>query len=110
MIKQKSEEDIEIISLGEEYGADKFVKKYSIQFGLKYFEFIPRHKRWNSYCIERAFLMGKEYSPKYFFINNSNFVKYCDNFIFFAEKQSELKDNKLIEMIKKSGKNLVLVE
>lgn len=109
MIKQKNnDEEFEIVTLGEDYGADKFVKKYCIKFEIKYGEFIPRHKKWNNNCIEKPYFFNKEYSARNFFINYSNFVKYCDTFVYFSDKSND--NNKLLEIINKSEKNIVIVE
>jgi len=108
MIKQENDAtgEIEIISLGEEYGADKYVKKYALKFDLNYGEFIPYYKKWNTHCKEPAYLFGKPYSGKYYFMCYSNFVKYCDKIIFFS---AEDKQHPVIKMSKKSFKDLIIM-
>ena len=106
MIKQKQDEDIEIVSLGEDYGADLFVRKYAFKFDLKYGEFIPYHKKWNSSCLEQAYLFGKPYSGKYYFMCYNNFVKYCDKIIFFSYDE---KIHPVIKIANKKNKEIIIV-
>jgi len=108
MLKQKTDEEIEIVSLGEDYGADKFVKKYAFQFEIKYTEFIPYHKSWNTYCQEPAYLFGKEYSGRYYFMSYGKFVKYCDKIVFFAVEEKIEKRHPIIEMAKKKNKEVII--
>ncbi len=106
LLKQKTDEPIEIISLGEEYGADKFVKKYALRLEMDYKEFLPYHKRWNLYCHEPAYLFSKQYSARYFFICFNNFVKYCDKIVFFKSNEDK-KDHPIIQIAKKNNKELI---
>ena len=82
---KKTEEKNEIVSLGEDYGADKFVKKFASEFEIKYTEFLPYHKQWNMHCQEPAYLFGKKYSGRYYFMSYGKFVKYCDKIIFYSQ-------------------------
>jgi len=107
MLKQKTDEEIEIVSLGEEYGADKFVKKLASQFEMKYAEFIPYHKSWNMHCQEPAFLFGKKYSGRYYFMSYGKFVKYCDKIVFFAVEEKEPK-HPVIDLAKKKNKEVII--
>ena len=86
MVKQQAlemdpPEPVEVVSLGRKIQIDKQIKKLAELYGLKYSEFIPYHEMWNSNCVESPFLFKKEYSPKYFFISYSKFVKYCSTIL-----------------------------
>lgn len=108
MLKKKPDEEIEIVSLGEEFGADKYIKKFASQFELKYTEFLPYHKNWNIHCQEPAFLFGKKYSARYYFMSYGKFVNYCDKIVFFAVEEKE-RQHPIIEMTKKKNKEIIIV-
>ena len=65
---QKYQNDLVIVSGGQEKGADGFAKKYALHFGVTYIEFPPSHYSWNEYCIRPEF----EYNTAYFV---SNYIK-----------------------------------
>jgi len=48
-LKQKFKDDLIILSGGAQYGADKFARKYALEFGIKYQEFNPAHTTKNLY-------------------------------------------------------------
>jgi predicted Rossmann fold nucleotide-binding protein DprA/Smf involved in DNA uptake len=48
-LKMKFGDDLVIISGGAKQGADKYVKKYALEFGLNYKEFNPAHTPQNLY-------------------------------------------------------------
>ena len=86
MVKQQFDnlnppEEIELVGLGRKIQIDKHVKKLANLLNFKYSEFIPYHDNWNPNCVEQAYLFKKEYSPKYFFMAYTKFVKYCDSIL-----------------------------
>ena len=48
-LKQKFGDALIVISGGAQYGADKFVRKFALEFGIKYKEFNPAHTTKNLY-------------------------------------------------------------
>ena len=48
-LKQKFGDDLIIVSGGAKDGADKFARKYTLEFGIKYKEFNPAHTTKNLY-------------------------------------------------------------
>ena len=40
-LKQKFQNDLIVISGGAKYGADKYTRKYALEFGIRYKEFNP---------------------------------------------------------------------
>ena len=102
-LKNKFNNDIYIITRGVNTSTDKYVKKYCIEFEIKYGECLPYHKNWNNYSIQESFLYNKPYLPKWFFVNNKKFIDYCDTFVSFG-KITEKTDIDLIDKIKKIDK------
>lgn len=94
--------NLEVVTTGIN-NTDKYVKKFCLEFNVKYGEILPYYKKWNNYCIKESFLYDKEYSPKWFFVNNKNFVEYCDAFVFLGNI-SDKADFNIIKEMKKSEK------
>ena len=53
-----------IVSGGCKTVADKYAKKYALEFDMKYVEFPPRHYTYNQHCILDQSHYGKKYFPK----------------------------------------------
>lgn len=103
--------DTQIICTGKKYGADKFIKEYSLFFDLKYSEILPYHERWNQYCFEQPYMYNKQFSSKYYFIAYNKFVKTADNIIIFDySKQLDPTVTNIIELCKKNNKKYVIVK
>ena len=82
-LKEKYGENIEIVSGGCKNGADKFAKKFALEFEMKYIEFPPAHDQYNMYCIKEAFRYGKSYHVSNFFKRNKEIAEYSDKIIAF---------------------------
>lgn len=82
-LREKYEDNIEIVSGGCKFGADKFAKKFALEFGMKYIEFPPAHEPHNIYCIKEAFRYGKQYFVGNFFKRNKEIAEYSDKIIAF---------------------------
>lgn len=104
-LKQKKQ-NVSVITCGSDSSIDKFVKKYCIEFNIKYEDSTPYHKHWNNYTIEPKYLYEKAYSPKWYFVNNNNFVNYCDAFVFFGKIDDNNNNKNILEGIKKQNKIL----
>jgi len=82
-LKEKYGKNIEIISGGCKNGADKFAKKFALEFEMKYIEFPPAHDQYNMYCVKEAFLYGKHYHVSNFFKRNKEIAEYSEKVIAF---------------------------
>jgi predicted Rossmann-fold nucleotide-binding protein len=83
LCKQKFNDDLEIVSGGCADGADRYAKECALSLGVKYVEFPPYFRQWNAYCPKPAYLYGKQYHVKYFFMRNKEIVEYADKVIAF---------------------------
>ena len=106
-LKEKFKDDLVIISFNKSYGTDKFVKKFTLDFDIKYEEFVPYHNRWNNFCVEQAFLFNKQYKPRYYHMINSKFIDYCDIIFIFSDKILKF-ENTLIKLAEKKDKKLLI--
>jgi len=77
-LKQKFGTDLIVISGGAQYGADKFVRKYALEFGIKYQEFNPAHTTKNLYSAMSDNYYDKPYHVSQFHHRNMLIAKACD--------------------------------
>ena len=72
IFKLKNEKGIDTVVVGNggKIGAGKYVKKYTLEFGLQYQEFPPFHDNWNIYCPKNKSDYGKPYNAKNYFARN----------------------------------------
>lgn len=97
-LKEKFNNDLEIISRGSKFGVDKIVKEICNLNGILYSEFIPRFNTWNPNCVEEKYFFNKKYNPKYFYINNKNFLDYCDYIFLYINK---IEDSEILKQTNK---------
>ena len=99
-----------IVSGGCKDGADRYAKKYALEFNCKYVEFNPAHTVYNFYSALNENYYGKQYSPKHFFIRNKMLAKYCDIVIGFIPNgiKSDGTINTITEA-KKLNKKVVII-
>jgi predicted Rossmann-fold nucleotide-binding protein len=109
-LQKKFGTKLTIVSGGCKDGADRYAKKYALEFNCKYVEFNPAHTVYNFYSALNENYYGKAYSPRYFFIRNKMLAKYCDIVIGFIPKgiQSNGTNNTLSEA-KKFNKKVVII-
>ena len=77
-LKEKYEDDITIVSGGCKIGADKYAKKYALEFDMNYVEFPPAHEQHNMYCILPNYRYGKPYAVWHYFERNHIIAEYSD--------------------------------
>ena len=82
-LKEEFGDDVEIVSGGCKFGADKYAKKYALEFDMKYVEFPAVHESYNIHCILPKFKYGKPYAVWHFFERNKEIAKYSDKIIAF---------------------------
>jgi len=105
-LKKKHPGDIEIVSLGEGYGADKHVKKFALEFGYAYRELNLPHTNRNLYSIMSESWHGKVYSPKNRFIRDKVFSNYVDVCVVFEQDN---KTDNIIKQLHKLKKKIVVI-
>jgi hypothetical protein len=103
-------DDITIVGLGERDGADKYVKRYALDFGYTYKEANPPHTPQNLYSLLSEMHYNKPYSPKNFFSRNKIYAQYVDKCVVFDD--TNLKDIKVVAIVNamtKAKKRTVLL-
>jgi predicted Rossmann-fold nucleotide-binding protein len=101
-LKQKFHDKLVIISGGAKYGADKFVRKYALEFGIHYKEFNPAHTTKNLYSAMSDDYYNKPYHVSQFHHRNMLIARDCDVMIAFISKDNT--SNESMSAIKKAKK------
>lgn len=98
-----------IISGGRSNGADKVVKKYSLEFDMDYEEMNPAYTSHNLYSIMKEEFYGKNYNIRLMFQRNIIMASYVDYLVVFKKETKDLDIDHLIkETIKRNKKVLIL--
>ena len=77
-LKQKFGNDLMIVSGGCKDGADKFARKFALEFGIKYKEFNPAHTTKNLYSAMSDNYYNKTYHVSQFHHRNMLIARDCD--------------------------------
>jgi len=102
--------DMEIVSGGAKDGADKYAKRFALEFGLKYSEFPPQHQPHNMHCVMEAYNYGKPYNVGYYHKRNKDLVKYSDKVVAFVKDDIITNGTKsALEYCKKNNKKFVIL-
>ena len=76
-------DEVTIVSGGCKSGADKYAKKYALEFEIPYEEYPPFHDVYNLYCVLPEGCYSKPYNVKYFFARNKQIADVCDYIVGF---------------------------
>lgn len=101
-LKEHTSDEIVIVGLGDPYGADKYVKKYALEFGYTYREMNPPHTVKNLYSIMSESYYEKPYSAKNLFVRTQIFCSYVSKCVMFDD--TNMSDKKLINIVKQLTK------
>ena len=82
-LKQRFANDLIVISGGAKYGADKYARKYALEFGIQYKEFNPAHTTKNLYSAMSDDYYNKPYHVSQFHHRNMLIARDCDVMIAF---------------------------
>jgi len=82
-LKRKFGTDLIVISGGGKNGADKYARKYALEFGIKYKEFNPAHTVKNLYSAMSDTYYEKPYHVSQFHHRNMLIARDCDVMIAF---------------------------
>jgi hypothetical protein len=69
-LKEQTDSQITIVGMGDKDGADKYIKKYALEFGYEYREMNPPHTPKSLYSLMSEAYYNKPYSSKNFFLRN----------------------------------------
>ena len=109
-LKEAFGDKVEIVSGGCKFGADKYAKKFALEFDMKYVEFPAVHESYNMHCILPRYKYGKPYAVWHFFERNKEIAKYSDKIVAFIPEG--IKSNgtmNTIEHAQKMKKKVVIL-
>ena len=109
-LKRKFGDKLIIISGGAKDGADKFARKYALEFGIKYKEFNPAHTIKNLYSAMSETYYEKPYHVSQFHHRNMLIARDCDVMIaFIAIGDDSTGSMSAIKQAKKLNKPVTIV-
>ena len=109
-LKQKFGDKLIIISGGAKDGADKYARKFALEFGIKYREFNPAHTIKNLYSAMSETYYEKPYHVSQFHHRNMLIARDCDVMIAFIPKQGSSSGSmSAVKQAKKLNKPVTLV-
>lgn len=88
-LKKKFEDDLVIVTTGQNNNVDKYVKDFCSLFEIKYEEVVRFDGKWNNFCVHQPYMYNKLPSKRWFHINNNKFAGYCDVFLVFKQKDDK---------------------
>lgn len=110
-LKTHFKDKLEIISGGAADGADRYVKKYALELGIKYIEFNPAFTVKNLYSAMPDSYYSKPYHVTQLFHRNTLIAKYCDKMIVFrSEGKSNGTDHVMSQALKLNKQVVVISE
>ena len=77
-LKKRYGDDVTIVSGGCKDGADRYAKKYALEFGMRYEEYPPFHHPYNLHCVLPESCYNKAYHVKYYFVRNKQIAENSD--------------------------------
>ena len=110
-LKEEYGTDTIIVSGGCKNGADKYAKKFALEFDMKYVEFPAVHESYNMHCILPRYKYGKPYAVWHFFERNKEIAKYSDKIVAFIPEG--IKSNgtmNTIEHARKMEKKVIILD
>ena len=101
-LKKKFGEDLIIVSGGAQHGADKFARKFALEFGIKYKEFNPAHTVKNLYSAMSENYYEKPYHVSQFHHRNMLIARDCN--VMMAFIQNGVSSNGSMSAVKQAKK------
>ena len=83
-LKTKFKNNVIVVSGGAKYGADKYAKRFALDFELDYKEFPPYHEPHNMYCVLESFHYNRPYNVGNYHSRNKKLVEYSDMIVAFV--------------------------
>ena len=109
-LKQRFGDKLIIISGGAQYGADKFARKYALEFGINYQEYNPAHTTKNLYSAMSDNYYDKPYHVSQFHHRNMLIAKACDVMMTFIPNGDDANGSlSAIKKVKKLNKPVTII-
>ena len=83
-LKQKFSDRLVIVRGGAKDGADKYAKRFALDFDVNYSEFPAYHEPHNIHCVKESFRYNKQYNVGHYHRRNKDLVEYSDKVVAFC--------------------------
>jgi hypothetical protein len=108
-LKQKFGEELILITRGNTDGIEKWVRKFSLELGVKYIEYNPAHTIMSLYSGMESEYYGKPYHPTQPLHQYDCVVRGSDKIYFFGEiKKNEF--NHFKRVLSRNGKTAKFIQ
>ena len=109
-LKLKFKDNVTIISGGAKYGADKYAKRFALDFELDYKEFPPYHEPHNMYCVLDSFHYNRPYNVGNYHSRNKKLVEYSDMIVAFVPMNVTNGTKSALKYAEELEKNFVIIK
>ena len=109
-LKLKFKDNVTIISGGAKYGADKYAKRFALDFELDYKEFPPYHEPHNMYCVLDSFHYNRPYNVGNYHSRNKKLVEYSDMIVAFVPTNVTNGTKSALKYAEELEKNFVTIK
>jgi hypothetical protein len=109
-LRRRFGDELIIISGGAHDGADKYARKFAIEFGISYREFNPAHTPKNLYSAMTESYYGKPYHASQFHHRNYLIAQDCDVMMAFIPYEDRSPGSEsAIKAAKRLGKKVIII-
>jgi len=108
-LRRRFNDELVIISGGAKDGADRYVRKYAIEYGVTYKEFNPAHTPCNLYSAMSEDYYSRPYHVSQFHHRNMLIAKDCDVMVAFVNDTLSNGTKSAVQAAEKLGKKVVIV-
>ena len=109
-LRRRFGDELTIISGGAHDGADKYARKFAIEFGISYREFNPAHTPKNLYSAMTESYYGKPYHASQFHHRNYLIAQDCDVMMAFIPYEDRSPGSEsAIKAAKRLGKKVIII-
>ena len=109
-LRRRFGDELIIISGGAHNGADKYARKFAIEFGISYREFNPAHTPKNLYSAMTESYYGKPYHASQFHHRNYLIAQDCDVMMAFIPYEDRSPGSEsAIKAAKRLGKKVIII-
>ena len=110
-LKEGYGKDLEIVSGGCGDGADKYAKKFALEFDVKYSEFPPVHKPHNIHCVNGPYKYNKPFYKSNYHKRNEEIAKYSDKVVAFCPEGKVTKGTgSALKYCEKNKKKYIIID
>lgn len=109
-LKEKFDDDLQVITLGSRLGVDFIVKEETKTFNIDYKESPSYSNSWNIYCIGNRYKYGHRFSPGLYYSSIGGFVNYIDSCIIFNDDENNKTIKFLLKKLNSLNKKYILID